>query len=133
MGEQVANSVFALDKRYNPASEHPYLKHGAHLLPPSQGHPSPSIVGRVVYGGGTELLELLLELLVVVVVVVTLACCVCACLCVCVLFSFSPSFLCATAPFVYSIEGSRAVSEEYRVELRTTMGALLPPPRLNLI
>jgi hypothetical protein len=24
----VANSVFALDKRYNPASEHPYLKHG---------------------------------------------------------------------------------------------------------
>ena len=23
----VANSVFALDKRYNPASEHPYLKH----------------------------------------------------------------------------------------------------------
>ena len=24
----VANSVFALDKRFNPASEHPYLKHG---------------------------------------------------------------------------------------------------------
>jgi hypothetical protein len=48
----VANSVFALDKRYNPASEHPYLKH---------------------------------------------------------------------APFVYSIEGSASVSEEYRVELRTTM------------
>ena len=61
----MANSVFALDTRYNPASEHPYLKHGALLFPPPQGQPSPSIVCKVVYGGGTELLELL-ELVVVV-------------------------------------------------------------------
>ena len=53
------------------------------------------------------------------------------CVFVCVLFSFLLLFffsVCNAAPFVYSIEGSRAVSEEYRVELRTTMGALLPPP-----
>eukprot|EP01045_Picozoa_sp_COSAG04_P042369 COSAG04_NODE_13352_length_609_cov_3.094118_1_plen_113_part_10 len=30
----VANSVFALDKRYNPASEHPYLKHAPFVSEP---------------------------------------------------------------------------------------------------
>ena len=68
----VANSVFALDKRYNPASEHPYLKHAPFV----SGTPRP----------------LSLDF---------------------------HRFPCCRQ--VYSVEGCRAVADEYRVELRTTM------------
>ena len=68
----VANSVFALDKRYNPASEHPYLKHAPFVSEP------PGLASE----------------------------------------RFPPISCCRQ---VYSVEGCRAVADEYRVELRTTM------------
>ena len=69
----VANSVFALDKRYNPASEHPYLKH------------APFVSGTRASLASER---------------------------------FPPISCCRQ---VYSVEGCRAVADEYRVELRTTM------------